>query len=123
MMKTNKKRLWKKWLPINPPINHSMPTFAHLQSLYDQYWKDCAHKSYHDFGHPAYREIVGYGKDAIPFLLKNINHSWLSANALMEIVGSAVKIPKELRGDIQAISDAWIKWANENGYGRYLVLI
>jgi|SRR5271165_800646 len=100
-----------------------MPSFAQFQLLYDQYERDCSFKSYHDYSHPAYNEIVSYGKDAIPFLLKNIDHSWLPMMALQEILAdNQPYIPEKYWGNHKALKEIWLKWAEENGYDKYMVL-
>jgi hypothetical protein len=65
---------------------------------------------------PAYQKIIGMGQDAIPFLLRELetdldNWFW----ALMMITDDD-PVPKELRGDGEAMAKAWIQWGKELGY-------
>ncbi len=66
--------------------------------------------------HPAYQQIIGMGKDAIPLILKelekNPNH-WFWA--LKAIAGEDPVNPED-RGKIAKMAEAWLKWGKENGY-------
>ncbi len=67
--------------------------------------------------HPAYRELIALGTAALPYLFRDLeqtNDGHLS-RALVEITG-ARPIPVELRGQVRAIAESWLKWGRENGY-------
>ena len=61
--------------------------------------------------HSSYQSIIAMGESAIPFILRDLekepNH-WFSA--LSAIADEGPEIPVHERGDIRAISEAWIKW-------------
>jgi hypothetical protein len=66
--------------------------------------------------HPAYREIIALGPEVVPLLLQDIeeNHThWFCA--LREITG-ANPIPESAAGNIPKMVEAWLIWAQENGY-------
>jgi len=66
--------------------------------------------------HPAYREIVGMGKAAVPLLLAELERQpdhWFLA--LHEITG-ANPVPEESRGRLKEMAAAWLHWGKENGF-------
>ncbi len=67
--------------------------------------------------HPSYQDIVAMGESAIPLILRDLetepNH-WFSA--LSAIVDEGPEIPAHVRGDIRAISEAWLKWGKSKQY-------
>lgn len=69
--------------------------------------------------HPAYREIVKIGKDAIPLILKNFEDNPENPDhlfiALVEITG-ADPIKMENRGKIKEMAKDWIAWGQTKGY-------
>ena|SRR5579862_7275373 len=65
---------------------------------------------------PAYQQIIGMGPAAVPLLLRELetnvdNWFW----ALMAITGED-PVPEEMRGDGQAMAQAWLAWGKERGY-------
>ena len=67
--------------------------------------------------HPSYQSIIAMGESAIPFILRDLeeepNH-WFSA--LSAIADEGPEIPVHERGDIRAISEAWLKWGKTKKY-------
>ncbi len=67
--------------------------------------------------HPSYQDIIAMGESAIPLILRDLetepNH-WFSA--LSEIVDEGPEIPAHERGNIRAISEAWLKWGKSKQY-------
>jgi len=60
--------------------------------------------------HPAYQQIIGLGKDALPFIMNELAKEpnlWFWA--LKSITGID-PVPKEKMGDIDAMAYEWIKW-------------
>ena len=67
-------------------------------------------------GHPAFQEIIGMGQDVMPFLLRDLEKKprlWVWA--LPEITGADPVLATD-RGNIAKMSEAWLRWARENGY-------
>ncbi len=66
--------------------------------------------------HPAYQRIIGMGSQAIPLLLERLsrepNH-WFWA--LKSIAGED-PVSEEERGDLEAMSRAWLSWGRQHGY-------
>ena len=67
--------------------------------------------------HPSYQAIVAMGESAIPLILRDLekepNH-WFSA--LSAIAGEGPEIHVHERGDIRAISEAWLEWGKSKKY-------
>ena len=64
--------------------------------------------------HPSYQSIIAMGESAIPFILRDLEKEpshWFSA--LSAIADEGPEIPVHEKGDVGAISEAWIKWGNE----------
>jgi hypothetical protein len=68
--------------------------------------------------HPAYRQIVALGRPALPLILQNLSEEpdhWFLA--LAEITG-ADPVPADSRGNIQAMTRAWLAWGRAHGIIR-----
>ncbi len=82
-----------------------------------QKWEDYnSGKSVVDFCHFSYLQIIGLGMPAVPMLLGKVNggsDDWYLA--LKCITGVAVTTP-EMKGDGEAIKDAWLNWGQKHGY-------
>lgn len=66
--------------------------------------------------HPAYQEIIGLGRPAVPLLLAELERCpdhWF--RALHELTG-ADPVPEASRGRIREMAAAWLRWGRENGY-------
>ena len=67
--------------------------------------------------HHAYRRIIDMGEPAIPLILRDLrekpNHWFL---ALSAIANEAPQVSAEDKGDMQAVSEAWIRWGKDKGY-------
>lgn len=103
-----------------------MLTYSEFLALVDQYHNDSLFLSHHNTGHSAIKEIVSHGKDVIPFIVKELHKqdSWLPIVLLSMIVGipNNLHIHNDMAGNFDEVSEAWIKWASENGYDKYMVL-
>lgn len=65
--------------------------------------------------HPAYQEIIGMGKPAIPMILNELRkepHHWFWA--LSSITGDN-PIKSEQRGIMREMTNAWLEWGREKG--------
>ena len=66
--------------------------------------------------HPAYREIIAMGEPAVPLILAELKARpdfWF--DALRAITG-VEPVPKAARGDVAAMSAAWLEWGREHGH-------
>jgi hypothetical protein len=66
--------------------------------------------------HPAFQEILGLGPEVMPFMLRDLEaRPRLWVWALPRIAG-VDPIPESDNGNIAKMSQAWLRWAKENGY-------
>lgn len=68
--------------------------------------------------HPAYQEIIGLGREAIPLLLRELQREpdhWFWA---LKAITGVDPVPPEARGKIQEMARAWLRWGREHGLGR-----
>lgn len=66
--------------------------------------------------HPAYQQIIGLGKQAVPFLLRELEHKsgrWFWA---LKSITREDPVPEEYRGNTQEMIKAWLDWGHRNGY-------
>ncbi len=66
--------------------------------------------------HPAYQEIIRLGPAAVPLLLRDLaeNHThWFGA---LEAITGVRPAPASAAGDIPRMAEAWLRWAQDNGY-------
>lgn len=66
--------------------------------------------------HPAYLKIIGMGPVAIPFLLRELQNDpdmWFAA---LRSITEADPVSAEIRGNVGAMAQAWLKWGSEQGY-------
>jgi len=66
--------------------------------------------------HPAYQQIIGMGKEAIPLILGELQREpdhWFWA--LQSITGED-PVPPADRGQLRKMTEAWLRWARTNGY-------
>lgn len=65
---------------------------------------------------PSYQQIVGMGKDALPFILRELNREpdhWFWA---LKAISGIDPVPENSRGDIEEMAKAWIGWGRKEGY-------
>jgi hypothetical protein len=63
---------------------------------------------------PAYQQIIGMGKDALPFIFRELRRTrghwiWALASILREDKGGAGM-------NFREAVDAWLNWGKNNGY-------
>ena len=64
--------------------------------------------------HPSYQRIIGMGKDALPFIFRELSQRrghWLWA--LCAITGEDAARPTD---NIKQAVESWLRWGLENGY-------
>jgi GAF domain-containing protein len=89
-----------------------------FSSLVTEWRKEAGHLSSTSEAvlHPAYQQIIGLGKEAIPLLLKELNkHSGRWFWALKTITGEN-PVLEDQRGKNQEMINAWIDWGKKRGY-------
>lgn len=66
--------------------------------------------------HPAYQQIIGMGRVVIPMILADLEREpdhWFWA--LHALTGED-PVPETARGQLDAMTKAWLNWGNEKGY-------
>ena len=66
--------------------------------------------------HPAYRQIIDIGEEAVPLLLRRLEQKpghWFWA--LQRITGAA-PVPEDSYGNLEKMAAAWLRWGQEQGY-------
>lgn len=95
------------------------PAKERFEHLVDQ-WKQFENPSSSAMDlamHPAYQQIIGMGPAAIPWIIEELEREpdhWFWA--LHCLTGGIDPVPVADRGDLEAMSAAWVKWAKQNGY-------
>jgi hypothetical protein len=114
-------RLWGRIFPATlvyvVPRESSSETFQRLTKQ----WRDERDQktSVSDMVmHPAYQQIIGMGREAAPFILRELSREtepdhWFWA--LKAITGED-PVPPESRGQIFEMASAWLRWGREKGY-------
>ena len=62
-----------------------------------------------------YQQIIGMGKDALPFLLQELASEpdhWFWA---LEAITQENPVPPEALGKVRLMADAWLLWARQHG--------
>ncbi len=66
--------------------------------------------------HPAYQRIIGMGRDALPFLLRQLEtgpQHWFPA---LEAITGINPVRAEDNGRVQRMAQAWVAWGREQGH-------
>jgi len=96
---------------------HVFQTHEHkFKALVGEWHRKRAGSSIEQLIDDSYGQIVAMGEQAIPFLLKELETNgghW--ATALKWLTGVSV-VTTQMRGNMRAIRDAWLKWGTKNGY-------
>jgi hypothetical protein len=60
--------------------------------------------------HPAYQQIIGLGRDALPFIMNELSAGpglWFWA---LKAITGADPVPPDMRGDMEAMAREWLQW-------------
>jgi hypothetical protein len=101
---------------------HSSPTLKadldHRFLALVQAWKEETRllSSIHDMvAHPAYLQIIGLGKEALPLLIDELRREpdhWFVA---LQAITGINPIPSSACGNVDAMARAWLIWAEKQG--------
>jgi hypothetical protein len=92
---------------------------AHFQRLANEWEAAVAHHSSTSVqnSHPAYLEIIGLGQQVVPLLLHDLQRSARPWFAALKAITRADPVRPEDRGNIAKVTEAWLRWGREHGYG------
>ena len=102
---------------VAPADLRPMPREERFRQLVGQ-WKEETRflSSIHDMiSLPAYLEIVGMGKEALPLLFDELRREpdhWFAA---LQAITGINPIPPTVRGDVDEMTRAWLTWAQQHG--------
>lgn len=68
------------------------------------------------FAHPAYQEIIGLGKAAVPLLLQDLAREPEHWSYALQVITGANPVPPADRGNLDKMAAAWLRWGREHGY-------
>jgi hypothetical protein len=65
--------------------------------------------------HPCYQAIIGMGEIAVPLILESLTHRFDHWFWALEAITQDNPVPRRLRGNIEAMARAWLKWGSDRG--------
>lgn len=88
-----------------------------FESLAEAWLRECAHLSSvrEMVLHPAYQQIIGMGRDALPFLLRELERQpdhWFWA---LWAITQENPVPPEHRGRVRDMARDWLEWGRQRG--------
>lgn len=106
------------WCAPTAEVGEVVSVEDRFAALVDRWQQEVAHISSvpRRIAHPAYLEIIGIGKPAIPLLLRELArepNDWFQA--LRALTGTNPVKPEQ-RGNMRAMADAWVEWGQSKGY-------
>lgn len=86
-----------------------------FERLAQKWRKECAHLSSvrEMVLHPAYQQIIGMGKEAVPFLLRELERQpdhWFWA---LWAITQDNPVPPEHQGHVREMARDWLEWARQ----------
>ncbi|HET7462236.1 MAG TPA: hypothetical protein VFJ82_13350 [Longimicrobium sp.] len=60
--------------------------------------------------HPAYQRIIGMGREALPFILKDLEATRAPWFWALHAITGEDPVPEEDRGHIDRMTRAWVRW-------------
>lgn len=112
---------WEMGVPTAITETSSTPGSDALARRFEQLaktWREeCAHfSSVREMVlHPAYQQIVGMGRDGLPFLLRELERQpdhWFWA---LWAITQENPVPVEHRGRVPDMARDWLEWARQRG--------
>lgn len=107
---------WARRAALGEALAEKDSFAARFSKLAKKWKEDTLYSSSGDeiLNHPAYKEILGMGKDALPYILRDLEVEgghWF--HALHAITG-VNPYPSEDAGRVKKMREAWLRWAREN---------
>jgi hypothetical protein len=99
------------------PTSWSAVMAQRFDALAEAWRLECAHLSSvrEMVLHPAYQQIIGMGRDALPFLLRELERQpdhWFWA---LWAITQENPVPSEHRGRVRDMARDWLEWARQRG--------
>jgi hypothetical protein len=89
-----------------------------FQRLAEVWRKDMAYVSStsEQVSHPAFQEIIGLGNAIIPLLLRELQQQTGPWHRALRRITGVDPVAAEDRGNLDRLSEAWLRWGREQGY-------
>ena len=107
-----------KVFPPSEDIHPITQTQEEFDTLALEWKQETAHLSSPSViaGHPAYQKIIEMGQEAIPLILQDLKESKAHWFWALRVTARESPIRPEDRGDVDAITDAWLDWGRRHRY-------
>lgn len=66
--------------------------------------------------HPSYLRIVGMGTEALPLILRELQHRARYWFAALSAITGEQPVKESDFGNVRAMRDTWLQWGRERGY-------
>lgn len=102
----------------NKQINKTKELESEFRELAEQWYVDTLHlTAYWEIVlHPAYQNIIGLGRDVIPFILlelKDFQAEWFWA---LQALSRENPVTSEIEGNRSEMAKVWLSWGKRKGY-------
>ena len=106
------------WLAITITQDSDAELEARFHALADRWHEatDVLSSPSRITSHPAYLEIVGMGATAIPLILRDLQQRGGAWYPALRAITGASPVPRDVRGDVQRMTAAWLQWGRERQY-------
>jgi hypothetical protein len=107
--------------PFMPARLHFHKLFQALASQWRNERNPLSSNAWDNVRNPAYLGIIGMGRDAVPFILRNLQYElkigepddWFVA---LWAITRENPVPIESRGKATEMGEAWLEWGSQQGY-------
>ena len=103
---------------INEDTSHAIEEWAEFARLSAEWKQETMHLSSPSMiaEHRAYQEIIGMGKAAIPLILQDLQKTKAQWFWALSSITRHSPVRTEDRGDIEAMTIAWLNWGKQRRY-------
>lgn len=118
LLQAAREQMARRHAPLGPPADS--PSEEAFRALAEQWRGETGmHSSVtKKVQHPAYRQIIGMGEKALPWILRELRDRpgpWFEA---LRAITQQTPVTASERTDPQRAREAWLKWGKERGLMR-----
>lgn len=66
--------------------------------------------------HPAYQQIIGMGRDALPYIFRELQQGPAHFFWALKAITGDDPIANDDRGNLKKMTESWLDWARDKGY-------
>ena len=105
-------------LRVSEDVRETADTQVEFDRLAAEWKRETAHMSSPSeiAVHRAYLEIIGMGKATIPMILRDLRKTRSQWFLALSSIAREVPIRQSDRGDIEAMTRAWLRWGKQRQY-------